>query len=57
MTQEAFSCLVLGFLLGALWLLEGALSAQMGNFHLNYLYTYLHTGWGLILVVKIQVGR
>ena len=32
-SKEDFSCLVLQFLLGGLWLLEGALSAQMREAH------------------------
>ena len=36
------SCLALVVLLGGLWLLEGALSAQIIKFHLNYTSIFTH---------------
>lgn len=41
-TKEGFLCLVLGFLLGGPWLLEGALSsAQMRKFYLKYICIFI----------------
>lgn len=34
--------LLLGILLGGLWLLGGTLSAQMRKFHLNYICIFIH---------------
>lgn len=44
LSRLRLSRLVWEFLVAALWLLEGELSAQVGKFHLNYvcLYTDLH---------------
>lgn len=35
--KRGCSCMVLRFLLGCLWLLEGALSDHMRKFHVNYI--------------------
>lgn len=39
-----FSCLVLRLLLGSLWLLWRALSAQMGKLYSNYIYVCVYSG-------------
>lgn len=41
-SKEGFSYLVLGILLGDLWLLKGVLSAQKRNFYFNYRCIFLH---------------
>lgn len=40
-SKDTFSCLVLGFLLGSLCLLEGALSVQMKSFLKLNMHIYI----------------
>lgn len=40
--KSALLMLLLRFLLDDLWLLKGALSAQMGNFHLTYIHMFIY---------------
>jgi hypothetical protein len=42
-SNEGFSCLVLEFSSGGLWLREGVPSAQMEIFNLNYKYMFTET--------------
>lgn len=41
-TQKSVLCPVLRFFLDGLWLLEGVLSFQMENFHINYIRIFIY---------------
>lgn len=53
-SKEGFLCLMLGFLLDGLCILEEALSAYMGNFHLNSVCIFIYRVMCIIGVFKVD---